>query len=219
MEQIQRIAELQANLGKLGHGDRRFASDLISAFHRYGKLTPNQAPWIAKLMARAENPADAAAAPKIDVGSFAGVIALFTKAKAHLKYPKITLDCDGTEIILSLCGPKSKTPGSINVGGPGVYPAKPWYGRITPEGQWSPSRSAEAKPGLMKSLLGLLTEFGNDPAGIAKKYGVLTGNCCFCNLRLTDLRSTAAGFGPTCAEHYGLKDQWKAAAEAVKVAA
>jgi Family of unknown function (DUF6011) len=202
------IADLKSKLGKLGQGDRKFADSLISAFQG-GRLTPGQAPWVGKLLERANGTDVQRVANAINVGSFANVIALFAKAKEHLKWPKITLSCDGVPVILSVCGPKSKTPGSINIGGPGVYPAKPWYGRITPEGEWSPSRTASS----LRSLPALLTEFGTDPAGVAKKYGLLTGNCCFCNLALSDLRSTAAGFGPTCAVKWGLKNEWNTAAK------
>jgi hypothetical protein len=104
----QKIADLKSKLGKLGGSDREFASRLIDAFQR-GRLTPNQSPWVEKLIARADGTdvVRVACANALNVGSFQTVIALFAKAKEHLKYPKITLQCDGVEIILSLCGVNS----------------------------------------------------------------------------------------------------------------
>jgi hypothetical protein len=200
--------ELQLRLPGLSISDRDFAASLIGSFKRYGHLTPGQSPWVGKLIARATQ-----AKPEtisISLGSFANVVTLFTKAKAHLKYPKIKLDCGGTPVILSVAGPSSKNPGSINVAGEGRFGNRSWYGRITPAGEWIPSQSTVA------NLQALLTDFGIDPAGVAKKYGVLTGNCCFCNTALTDARSRAAGFGPVCAGHYDLKEEWKAAAKNAK---
>jgi len=152
--------------------------------------------------------------PAVSVGSFSGVIALFNAAKAHLKYPKITLVCEGKKIILSVAGSGSKTPGSVNVAGEGQYPNRVWYGRVSPEGAWVPSNSGAA---IQTALTSLLKEFGENPAGVAKAHGKLTGNCCFCNKVLgkgEDKRSIGVGFGPVCAEHYGLKAEWnKGAAE------
>src|SRR4051794_7329117 len=42
------------------------------------------------------------------------------------------------------------------------------------------------------------------PAGFAREHGRLTGRCCFCNQALCDERSTAAGYGETCARHFSL---------------
>lgn len=43
-----------------------------------------------------------------------------------------------------------------------------------------------------------------DPRAEAKRYAVLTSRCSFCNLPLTDEGSIEAGYGPVCAEHWGL---------------
>jgi Family of unknown function (DUF6011) len=154
----------------------------------------------------------------VAVGSFSGVIALFEAAKAHLKYPKITLVCEGRKITLSVAGPQSKTPGSVNVVGEGRFPNRDWFGRVSPMGLWMPSRSGSA---IMEPLTALLTEFATNPAQVAKQHGKLTGNCCFCNKTLgkgEDKRSIGVGFGPVCAEHFGLKDEWlKGAAEVDKL--
>ena len=49
-----------------------------------------------------------------------------------------------------------------------------------------------------------LIALANDPAKAASDYGHLTGTCCFCNRGLTDERSVSVGYGPICAQHFGL---------------
>jgi len=158
-------------------------------------------------------------APVVEVGSFAGVINLFAAAKAHLKYPKITLSCEGERVTLSVAGPTSKAPGSVNVVGEGRYPNREWFGRVSPNGEWVPSRSGSA---LLAPLTALLTEFAANPAKVAKEHGRLTGSCCFCNKTLglgEDKRSIVVGFGPVCADHFGLKAEWLKGVADVEVVA
>lgn len=201
------IEELQKSLPKLGPRDQEFASDLISYYYKWHKLSSKQEPWIGKLIERSKQVKQEPV--KIDVGGFEGVVALFDKAKAHLKYPKIVLSCAGTPIILSVAGSMSKAPGSINIVGEGKYPERAWFGRVSPKGEWTPSLKLTSE--MQEALKTLLTKFGNEPARVAKQYGKLTGNCCFCASQLTDKRSTAAGFGPVCAGHFGLMEEWKTA--------
>jgi hypothetical protein len=206
------IETLKTKLTSLSTRDRAFAKNLIHSFDQYGSLTPRQKPWVQTLIDRAEGKDPEKVT--VQLGEFTGVIALFKKAQEKLKYPKINLTCQGNGIVLSVAGSTSKAPGSINVAGEGHWGNRPWYGRVSPEGTWVPVKSLVDDKPMYDALSGLLCEFGKDPAGVAKKHGGLTGRCCFCNSNLTDARSTAAGFGPTCAKNFGLESQWK---EAVKV--
>jgi hypothetical protein len=215
MDINQQINQLQSVLPKLKASDAKFASDLIGSFKKYKKLTPKQEPWVGKLIERATVPVVPTAT--INVGGFDGVIALFNTAKAHLKYPKITLLCMGKPVTLAVAGQLSKVPGTVNVMGEGKYPDREWFGRVSPDGQWSPSKSTS--PEMLEALTALLQKFSSQPARVAKEHGKLTGNCCFCNSALSDPKSLAAGFGPTCADHYGLKTEWKLAVAKVEMAA
>jgi hypothetical protein len=206
MTLTEQVEKLNSLLPQLGTSDKSFAADLISSFYKYKGLTAKQQPWIGKLIERAALPKVEKA--KVDVGGFQGVISLFNTAKQHLKSPKIVLSCKGLPIILSVAGPTSKAPGSVNIVGEGSFTERPWYGRVSPEGLWEPSFKAEA---IKTELTELLQKLSQNPARVAKEHGKLTGNCCFCNSKLEDKRSTAAGFGPVCAAHYGLKEEWKTA--------
>jgi len=219
----EQLSQLQTVAPNLAGRDREFALDLIHFYAKRHYLTPKQAPWVGKLIAKATVPVMSApiAAPvepvKVDVGNFDGVVALFAKAKEHLKFPKIVLSVAGKTLKLSLAGPKSKHPNTINIVGEGSYPNRVWYGRVTADGQWVPSQSVT--PEFTTALVDLLVKFGKTPARVAKEYGLLTGNCCFCNKGLTDPNSTAAGFGPVCAKHYGLTHEWKTAVAKAEAAA
>lgn len=207
------LHQLNEALPLLSQKDRMFAADLLRAAQRYGRLTPNQTPWVAKLIERArpvshDLPGLAPAATVHSLGDFQPVIALFGRAAQHLKYPKIRLLCGSTPIVLSVAGERSKAPGMVNITGEGQYPNRAWYGRIDPaNGQWDkPRGSYEGDFG--EQLRATLVQLASDPAGTAAVYGKLTGNCCFCQRELTDARSVTAGYGPVCADHYGLSAQW-----------
>jgi hypothetical protein len=50
----------------------------------------------------------------------------------------------------------------------------------------------------------VLTKLAKDPVGFAGSYGAATGRCCFCNKPLKTEESTAVGYGPVCADRFGL---------------
>ncbi len=214
------LARLQASLGKLSPRDQTFASDLIYAYRRYGRLSERQLPWVATLLAKtlpasSAGPvgASVASTSAVSLGEFSGVLELFRVARLKLKFPKVRLDLDGVAIILSVAGERSSNPGYINIAGEGQYPNREWFGRVSPSGVWEPSRALLSDSARLAKLTALLVEFGRTPAAVAKAYGLLTGNCCFCGRALSDERSTSAGFGPVCAESYGLSEQWARAAD------
>jgi hypothetical protein len=159
--------------------------------------------------ARALVPAERSRAPK-SVGEMTGLLELFGKTKGKLKRPAIVIGIPGTEksVRLSVAGPKAKVPGSLTLTS-GEYTgvnewggnSRDWYGRVRVDGTFEPTREGAAlEPSLSRTLRALAT----DPAATAAEHGRLTGKCCFCNRGLEDERSTAVGYGPVCAGHYGL---------------
>ena len=148
------------------------------------------------------------------VGDLSGVLALFAKAKTHLKHPAIVLSvpAGGFSVRLNLAGPRAKVPGSVTVleASRDENNERGWLGRVTVDGTYQPSRDAN---GRTPAIAARLREFACEPARIAAEHGRLTGRCCFCNLVLSDERSTAVGYGATCASHYGLPWGSKAVAK------
>lgn len=131
-----------------------------------------------------------------------GIVELIERAREHLKYPKIRLRLDdGTPVVVGRAGDRARFPGTLNVTDGGRYGESRWFGRVHQDGQFKSGREAR---GIEADIARLLARFAADPAGTAAEYGRLTGNCCFCGRRLEDERSTAVGYGKTCAGHYGL---------------
>jgi hypothetical protein len=193
---------------------KAFAEDLIRQYRKQGYLSDKQWLWVDKLTAIATG-----TTPKpveLEVGDFSGVIKLFKTAQQHIKYPKIVLQVDQMPISLSVAGATSKAPGTVNVTDGRPFGQNTWYGRVTPQGVWE--QSQQGSDADRQAVGSFLKKFGQDPSGTAKAYGQLTGRCCFCNAKLTDEHSTAAGFGPTCAKNFGLANEWKAAQPVLEAA-
>jgi len=140
------------------------------------------------------------------IHNFSRVIDLFDKAKENLKWPKIRLTAAGHPLVLSVAGEKAKLPGTVNVTDGGRYPDNEWYGRIDRDGNFSMARATTFQ------VVAVLKALADDPSHTAEMYGKKFNHCCFCARELTDDRSINAGYGPVCADHFGLKDEWKEAA-------
>ncbi len=140
------------------------------------------------------------------VGDLGGVLALFDRARKHLKFPAIVLGVPdlGGGIRITVAGERAKVPGSLTVtsadrGGDG---ARVWYGRVLLDGSYF--AASACTPRERTEIEARLRAFSADPAKVAGEHGRLTGCCCFCNRKLDDERSTAVGYGPVCADHFGL---------------
>lgn len=213
MENQQAIIELE----KLTHTDQLgksfdFGYSLLNGKYGYntrGKLSEKQWACVHKLVTDAA--AKVLTPHRVEtekVGDFAGVISLFKKAQEKLKWPKITVtSTEGLVFQFSMAGAKAKKPGTINITDGKPFGENVWYGRVAADGSWE--KSTKAFPEIAEVLSALAI----DPAGFATKYGKKTGHCCFCNKHLKTENSVAAGFGPVCAENFGLKEEWKQAAK------
>ena len=186
--------------------DNRFGQSLVADYDRWshqGGLKGNKAAWALVLAQQTVDRAQKSVTPRENVTiteDFAGLSAILRHAvTGGKKFPKIALrTADGKPIMLSLAGDRSKTPGSVQVTDGGKYGDNVWYGRIEPTGAWVGGRDADA------DVLELLRAFAADPQSVAAAYGRETGECCFCQADLTDERSVLQGYGPICADKYGL---------------
>lgn len=199
------IQDLTAALPALNDRDRTFATDLLNAWNRYGHLTERQSPYVDRLVARAKAatsgaPVDAGR-ETVQVGDFSGMVALFDQAAKTLKRPAIALyDETVGEIRITVAGPTARNPGTLNVSTPGGYGNSTWFGRVLRDGRFEKS-PRDASP---VSLVALLTRFAEKPAETALAFARLKGRCAFCNGALADERSTALGYGATCAKRWGM---------------
>jgi hypothetical protein len=117
---------------------------------------------------------------------------------AGLRRPSIRLNTgSGAALRLSPAPASGRNSGSIYV----TDANRNYLGRIT-DGAFIASRdTGVARPAGLTDTLRALAE---RPLETARAYGHATGNCCFCGRGLTDARSVAMGYGPVCAERYGL---------------
>jgi len=138
------------------------------------------------------------AKPSVKVGDMSGLVDLLRRASSHLKWPKFRVRANDGDVVVSLAGSSSKNAGWLYVKTPSED-GSVYLGKVNPaNGEYVPSRDAS------DDIEGALEQFSKDPAKVAADYGKLTGNCCFCSRPLSDERSTAVGYGATCADHYGL---------------
>lgn len=188
---------------KLPASSMSFAKSLISQYTQKGRLSPKQADWVVKLVDQANSKTIELTKPRetVAIGSMKPVVEMFAKAAEKLKQPKIILALENrTEIKLFVAGERSRTPGAVNVVKNDKFD-NIWYGRIYQDGKFEKSpRVTEMPAGLIK----LLERFAANPAEVAAEFGRLTGKCCFCNKTLKDERSTEVGYGPICAQKFGL---------------
>lgn len=199
------LADLREVVPALSAKNQEFASSLLAQAARR-PLSDKQLFWVNKLVEDARQPQ---ARPAAVVGELTGILALFSKAREHLKYPAIVIDVPeiADQIRVSVCGPNSKTPGALNVQSYNHFTfgafgeQREWYGRVGLDGTFTGSGRHAAKFGAIQAKL---AAFAAEPARIASEYGLMTGRCCFCSIPLKDERSTAVGYGRTCAKHYGL---------------
>lgn len=180
-----------------------FAADLCRQASRlpnrteraYGRggLSADQITWVHALVI--DHLAKQNESP-VTIGDLAGIVKLFDHARTHLQYPKVRLALADRGIILSVCGERSKFPGSISV----CDQDKNYLGRIHLDGRFEASGLGRNATGLVE----LLQRFAAEPEKVAAEYGKLHGRCCFCGTELTDARSTAVGYGKVCAAHFSM---------------
>lgn len=198
------IPALQARLHFLGPRDQQFASSLISDAKKRGFLTRGQAPWIHDLIDRTnrnEQPTEPERA--VSIGDVSGIKALFDRARCHLKAPGVVMSVPGVGVVKVSVQKEN----ARRFAGKTVvqdydkpYPHFQTYGVINDQGGFEPKKGVT----IPDSLIPTLQSFAKDPVPYAAAYGRMTGRCCFCRNRLTDPRSTAQGWGPDCAENFGL---------------
>lgn len=215
----QRVAALSDNLARLPRlRDRDFAMSLCNFYQNRGRLSENQERWLDILLERAQETQSPVIANNmrvtietpsqnnINIGNLSGLLQLFARARQHLTRPAIVLNVPEMGLLrISVAGPNARVPGSLDITNQErpSYGRRPWYGRVHLDGrlEFRPGGWADDNSTAVTSRLVALA---SDPVRVASEHGRLTGRCMFCNLHLTDSRSTAIGYGPVCATHYGL---------------
>lgn len=174
-------------LARKGPNASNFEKDLIS---KRRVLSPKQSAWVHVLAEWTANPRK----QKTCSDTFPRVLDMLTKAReAGKKFPKIKLDVDGKRVVLSLA-----RNGKVNVTDGKPFFENQWYGAIQPDGIFRTARDAGSH------ILSTLRALEADPVAVATQHGVATGECCFCARELSTKESRSVGYGPICADRFGL---------------
>jgi len=121
---------------------------------------------------------------------------LFDKARQTLKYPSLTIPLDHIRIIKISLGTNN---GAIWVSnGLGRnHPDNKLYGKFTLE-KFTPYLNETSE------LIPILKELCEDPIKFGALHSQKYKHCCFCNTELTSKASLFVGYGPICADKWGL---------------
>lgn len=194
-----RIA-LADSLPRLSERDQAFAGNLL---RWRGDFSQKQTYWAGVLIQRAaERSATNAqqARPAQVIGDIKPVVEMLERASQTLKFPALRLD-GGLRV--NIAGERAREPGSLTVTSQAKdETGREYFGRVTREGVWEPSRKLPADQA--RAIGVVLHAFAADPAGRAAAYGRRTGACCFCGRELTKSESIGWGYGPVCADKWGL---------------
>lgn len=155
--------------------------------------TEGQRTLILKLLVEAEAKANGGTAEKTKI-DLTRVIKMFDIAAKHKKSPKVYFLAGDAEFAVTPAKATSANHGSLYVKAGSLY-----LGKISREGEFSPSRDARNLP-----VAEALTKFAADPAAAAAAFARETKRCCFCSLRLEHPASVKVGYGPDCADNHGL---------------
>lgn len=164
-----------------------FANSLASSVLAGRRLSEKQRAWLIFLAEESRKPR------KESTESFPRIFDMLVSARlAGKKFPKIRLERDGQTVVLVLTRSDK-----VNVTDGGSWGSNVWFGAILADGSVRPGRD-------YARVADLLRELEADPAVVAQQHGVATGSCCFCNRPLTTKESRSVGYGPICAENFGL---------------
>lgn len=171
-----------------------FEASLLVAYEKAASrgwgLSEGRAYWLHKLAMPQQQPVESIAC---DV---TGIKTMLDKAAETLKSPAIRIADGETQFRISRAKDTSKNPGFCYVASPTFGGA--YYGKISPTGEFFAGKDCN------DTVLDFLGRLSEDPAGVAAAYGKKTGSCCFCNRLIETNESLAVGYGPVCADRYGL---------------
>jgi hypothetical protein len=199
------ITDLEARYTRLPISQHAFAVSLCNQFRARGRLSPRQVEWVARLLdactAAAAADADAAladAAPELPAAGVATMQGWLDSAAARgVLRPRVTYPTRAGGR-LTFARPSST---SRYAGQPVIFVRRDReYAGMVRDLRFHAARDFAIDSAFTTSLAGILSA----PLNHAVAQGHATGSCCFCSRQLTDARSVAHGYGPICAENYGL---------------
>lgn len=207
-EKIKKLNEARNSTLKKDEG---FVMSLSSQFRNKGDLSVKQWEWVDKLLAKIEDVQTSLFEPQEvpqtnkNVGDLNALNELFARARAKdIKRPKIRYELNGTKIRLAWSSDRIY----VNFKLHGETAGNPWevwetFGYIDKNGDFIERR--DKRKYQPEGLVDSLKELMENPSSFGKAYGQRLKYCIFCNAELTSLDSLYYGYGPICAEKWGLE--------------
>lgn len=182
---------------KMNDRDRAFASDLYSSFVSRGSLSSKQWAWVTRLTERY-------AELEPIYGSFVPILVMFRLTQASpnaIQKPRVRLlSSEGRFVQLTFYPDKDAgRQVEVHIDGWQGHGYRKFAGWVCDD-HIVPYRSDR----MTKDVRAVIQDLALDPVGTMKAMAGLLGVCGFCANRLSDDRSKKAGYGETCADHYGL---------------
>jgi hypothetical protein len=186
--------QLKLKLADLPARDREFASSLVAGYEKFGRFTERQLPHAVRLAAWL--PPKPTQAHQVGSVNLTRIAQMFDLAHSRgLRSPKVKIQ--PREMLYTL---KRAADGGQNPGAIYVKQGEAYLGKVLRDGSFFPGRELTNPAPVLEDL----RAFAQDPAGVAGVHGQRFGWCCFCSRTLTDGRSIAVGYGPTCADKFGM---------------
>lgn len=199
MEDFRKLTE------SMPDSDKSFAISLASQFEKHG-LSTKQVYWVRTLMERYLDRAGTTGSmtPKkktygvTNIGAVGQIFEMFAKARQkHMQNPIIRIVVDGNKLKLSQAG----TNPIINIVEFKGTEGRIWYGALNLDGMLSLTERCKFPEALIQTL----KEFAADPSKASGVMGKRMRACCFCGIGLTTTDSLYYGYGPICADNFGLE--------------
>jgi hypothetical protein len=129
----------------------------------------------------------------------------------HIAHVRFALTNTPRGLRLEIAGPSSRYAGQLLALSQerGRAGRRQLYGRLVADAATATVYIAsvgqsQIEQHIHREIVEVLRAFANDPAGYSGAHGRATGQCCYCGRGLTDPRSVTVGYGPICADYYGL---------------
>lgn len=193
---------------KLSAKDIGFGSSLCDQYFSRLSLSEKQWYWVGKLLENAgAKPAGSSSAAESssreetfqEIFDGTKIKALFAAAATYLKYPRLRYQTDGSsKVVFSYAADTGSNWAGCTFIDNGSKEGKKRYGFVDRLGNGRINRDATPE------VKALIKSVASDPTKVAKLQGQKYTYCCFCGLELTNKSSVYHGYGPICAENWGL---------------
>lgn len=210
----EQLARLQNYLPELAPNDRNFAESLTNQWKVKKRLSESQQEWVDKLIQRGIDNFERRNAPTpvpIAIAHDVGPLrARFDRAhESGIESATIRTYVDTPGI------PKQKLTLGHRKGDSFIHLRvdSHYFGKINESGGLIPYPATREIPAV---VLDIVRGIAENPSIAGKAHGYKHGNCMFCGRDLTTTDSVFYGYGPICAEKWGL--EWGSARERIQEA-